>query len=71
MSNRNIYQYMDAAVSVEPEDDENTRWIAAASLEEADRAAAERGWVSCGGLIYKAAYVEQDQLEHFGCDLVV
>lgn len=50
---KQIYQYMDSNVSTRFEDDDNTRWIAAASEQIADRYAEQHKWVRCGGRIFE------------------
>jgi hypothetical protein len=74
-----IFQYMDSTVSTDPEDDDNTRWIAADSMLEADALAAGLHWrpyppgqheIFVGSVMLKDLKTREDYAA-FGCDMVI
>jgi hypothetical protein len=74
-----IYQYSDTAMHVDgrpPEGGElgfdvDARWVAADCELDADRAAEERGWAPCGGLIFEGEAFPEADLTGMGVDYVV
>lgn len=80
---RRIFQFMDANVSLDPEDGENTRWIAASEEAIAHEYARHNCMVPCAynfpntAEVFEVSYLEacglgsDESYIKFGCDVVL